>query len=260
MSKTLQAAREIGLNNSEEADSAEYPGLRMVDMLAGIISRLLKCLSDSLRYQSLDEGISKKILSEKWFHLDEIQLGLYKKLYWLICECQPAWYKSYCGVYSDDLVVFNALLGYMNNFESVEQIWGDIGMQGEYFNTFACERLARYFEQRSCKLPIEPVTYLDEEVYLNPREGKVFVDSNKQPLLTLQEGFQTFDVLSVGVDRRFIPLITILKNGKSECFRLLDELAEWASTVVGMAAKGTNLFPSKVIFSIIDGRYYADIL
>lgn len=61
-SKTLKAAREIGLYNSDEADSTECQGLRMADMMAGIISKLLKGLRDSLQYQSLDESINKKIL------------------------------------------------------------------------------------------------------------------------------------------------------------------------------------------------------
>ena len=38
-SKTLKAACEIGLYNSSEANSIELPGLRMADMLAGIISK-----------------------------------------------------------------------------------------------------------------------------------------------------------------------------------------------------------------------------
>lgn len=79
-SKTLKASREIGLNNSNEANSTKYPGLRMADMMAGIISKLMKGLCDSLRYQSLDEGISKKILDNGWFCLNEVQLELYKKL------------------------------------------------------------------------------------------------------------------------------------------------------------------------------------
>ena len=109
-SKTLNTARSIGLENSYEADSTKYPGLRISDMLAGIISKLLKGLCDSLRYQSVEDGINKKVLDPTWFNLSEEQLNLYKNLYRLICEWQPAWYKSYAGIYSDDLVVFNALL------------------------------------------------------------------------------------------------------------------------------------------------------
>ena len=259
-SKTLKSAREIGLDNSDEADSTEYPGLRMADMMAGIISKLLKGLCDSLRYQSLDESINKKILDVGWFCLNEIQLELYKKLYRLICEWQPAWYKSYSGIYSDDLVVFNALLNFMSHFESVEQLRANIDMQGEQFNAFACGQLARYFDQRRCKLPIEPVIPFDEESYLNERGGKVYFDSRKQRLLPLYEGSQIFDVLSVGVDQKFTPTVTILKDGESECFRLPNELSEWACSVIGMAAMGMNLFPAKVIFSNVNGRYYADIL
>ena len=232
----------------------------MADMMAGIISKLLKGLCDSLRYQSLGESTNKKILDTGWFCLNEVQLGLYKKLYRLICEWQPAWYKSYSGIYSDDLVVFNALLNFMNHFESVEQIRADIDMQGEYFNAFACEQLTRYFNQRRCKLPIEPVIPFDEESYLNQRGGKVYFDSRKQLLLPLHGGSQTFDVLSVGVDQKFTPTVTILKDGEPECFRLPNELSEWACRVVGMAAMGMNPFPAKVTFSNITGRYYVDIL
>ena len=259
-SKTLKSAREIGLNNSDEANSTNHPGFRIADMMAGIISKLLKGLCDSLRYQSLDESINKKILDVGWFCLNEFQLELYKKLYRLICEWQPAWYKSYSGIYSDDLVVFNALLNFMNHFESVEQLRANIDMQGEYFNAFACEQLARYFDQRRCKLPIEPVIPFDEESYLNERGGKVYFDSRKQRLLPLYEGSQIFDVLSVGVDQKFTPTVTILKDGESECFRLPNELSEWACSVIGMAAMGMNLFPAKVIFSNVNERYYADIL
>ena len=259
-SKTLKAAREVGLDNSDEANSTKYPGLRMADMMAGIISKLLKGLCDSLRYQSLDESTSKKILGTGWFCLNEVQLELYKKLYRIICEWQPAWYKSYSGIYSDDLVVFNALLNFMNHFESVEQIRADIDMQGEYFNAFACEQLARYFERRSFKLPVEPVIPFDEESYLNQRGGKVYFDSKKQPLLPLHGISRTFEVLSVGVDQNFTPTVTVLEDGESVCFRLPEELSEWACNVVGMALMGIRIFPANVTFSKVNGMYDAEIL
>lgn len=259
-SKTLKAAREVGLENSYEANSMKYPGLRIADMMAGIISKLLKGLCDSFRYQSLDESTNKKILGTGWFCLSEVQLELYKKLYRIICEWQPAWYKSYSGIYSDDLVVFNALLNFMNHFESVEQIRANIGLQGEYFNAFACDQLARYFERRKCKLPVEPIIPFDEESYLNQRGGKVYFDSKKQPLLPLPGIPRTFEVLSVGVDQNFTPTVTVLKNGVPVCFRLPEELSEWACSVVGMAAMGIKLFPAKVTFSKVKGQYFADIL
>ena len=156
--------------------------------------------------------------------------------------------------------VFNALLNYMNHFESAEQIQSNITMQGEYFNAFACEQLARYFEVRKCKLPIEPVALFDQESFINDRGAKVFIDSKKQPFIQLTEGSQVFEVLSVGADQRLTPTATILKNGNPECFQLPAELSEWVTNMVGFAAMGMNLFPAKVVFTYLNGKYYADIL
>ena len=78
--------------------------------------------------------------------------------------------------------------------------------------------------------------------------------------MPLHKGSQIFDVLSVGVDQKFTPTVTILKDGESECFRLPNELSEWACSVIGMAVMGMSFFPAKVIFSYVSGRYYADIL
>lgn len=145
-SKTLQAAHLMGLQNTIEINSLSSCGIRMADMTAGIMTKLLKSLCDSLCYHSIEEGMQKKLLDAKWFHMNEAQLKLYKKLYKIICEWDHAWYKSYAGIYSDDLVTFIALLNYMNHFESVEQIHDkDLSMQGEYFNSFLCDQLSQRF-------------------------------------------------------------------------------------------------------------------
>ena len=43
-------------------------------------------------------------------------------------------------------------------------------------------------------------------------------------------------------------------------YRLPEDYGEWAMNVVGMANMGEKLFPCKVVFSLIDGRYLVDIL
>ena len=147
-SQTLQAAHSIGLHNTIEADSLSTCGIRIADMLAGIITKLLKALCDALRYHSLEEGTTKKLLDPRWFQINEKQYALYKKLYEIVCEWDPAWYKSYAGIYSDDLTTFIALLGYMNRFESVKQIYASkLNMQSEYFNGYVYELLHQRFEE-----------------------------------------------------------------------------------------------------------------
>lgn len=260
-SRTMQAACEIGLSNVTEENSKDSCGLRMADMMAGIISKLLKALCDELHYHSIAEGAEKKLLNAKWFKLNETQLDLYKRLYKIICEWDNVWYKSYAGIYSDDLVCFIGLLGYMAHFENKEQIINEtLEMQGEYFNGYVCQQLSDYFNRRRSKLPIDFIDKNDEEYFLNRRGAKVYFDITKQPVLEIAEGSQTEMVLSVGMDKSGIPLITISNDGNPICYRLPEELSDWAYTAIGMANMGENLFPSQVVFTKEKNRYFADIL
>ena len=261
VSRTMLAACEIGLANVTEENSKDSYGLRIADMMAGIISRLLKALCDELHYRSIEEGTKKKMLDTRWFQLNEVQLNLYKKLYTIICKWDNAWYKSYTGIYSDDLICFIGLLSFMAHFEDKEQIVNEkLEMQSEYFNGYVCHELADYFNRRQNKLPIDFIDENNGDCFLNRRGAKVYYDITKQPILQIVEGSQTEMVLSVGMGKLGIPLITISKEENPICYRLPEELREWVYTVIGMANMGENLFPSKVVFSKRKNRYYADIL
>lgn len=148
-SRTMQAAVVMGLSNVTEKNSKDSYGLRMADMMVGIISKLLKSLCDELHYHSFAEGTEKRLLNAKWFQLNETQLELYKKLYKIICEWDNAWYKAYAGIYSDDLVCFIGLLGYMSHFENSEYIVNEkLKAYGEYYNGYVCQQLFDYFKLR----------------------------------------------------------------------------------------------------------------
>lgn len=259
-SRTMKAAFVMGLSNVTEQNSNDSYGLRMADMMAGIISKLLKSLCDELHYHSIAEGTEKKLLNAKWFQLKETQLDLYKKLYKIICEWDNAWYKSYAGIYSDDLVCFIGLLGYMARFENSEQIVNEkLEMQGEYFNGYVCQQLSDYFNRRRNKLPIDFIDKNDD-YFLNRRGAKVYFDITKRPILQIAEGSQMKMVLSVGMDKSGIPLITVSNEDNPICYRLPEELSDWALTVIRMANMGENLFPSQVVFTKEKNRYCADIL
>ncbi len=49
----------MGLSNVTEENSKDICGLRMADMMVGIISKLLKSLCDELHYPSIAEGVEK---------------------------------------------------------------------------------------------------------------------------------------------------------------------------------------------------------
>lgn len=258
---TLNSARFVGLQNVTEEDSKEYVGIRMADMLAGLISKLMQSLKMSLTSDYKVGKIEKTLLDSGWFAMSQRQLDLYKKLYRVICVNNHYWYKTYAGIYFDDLVAFVSLLQYINHFESMDEIRnGQLDMQPEYYNAFVCDSLQERYKIMRNKLPIEPILDDDKEYYYNQRGAKVYKNIDCQPLLPLQEGRNKYLVLSVGFEKRGVPLATIFENGNPICYRLPDEYYEWALTVVGMANSGEKFFPEEVVFSLVDGRYYVDIL
>lgn len=150
----------------------------------------------------------------------------------------------------------------MAHFENPEQLVVNekLEMQSEYFNGYVCQQLSDYFNRRQSKLPIDFIDKNDEAYFLNRRGAKVYYDITKHPVLQIAEGSQTEMVLSVGMDKSGIPLITISNDGNPICYRLPVELSDWAYTVIGMANMGENLFPSQVVFTKEKNRYFADIL
>ena len=257
---TAKAAEREGLTSVSEADSLDFCGIRMADFLAGLISKLMKALHNALSYISEEEQVCKKILDSSWFDISEKQLSLYKRLHYVAVDLNKSWYKTFSGIYSDDLIVLIALLNFMSHFESVEAMKSDIAMQGEYFNAYACELLSEDYKRTQNKLSIDPVKSTSKDYFLNQQGAKVYFDINKQPLLEITEDRIVCDVLAVGCSREMIPLVTIAEAGNVKCYRFPIELSEWARVLVGLANMGENLFPSKVMFTKANGGVYADFL
>jgi len=259
--KTVRAAMSAGVKNVDDVESTNHFGIRMADMMAGVLGKLMKSLCKALHPNDPDI-IQKTILSENWFTLSDQQLSLYKKLHHIICELNNAWYKSFAGIYADDLVCLNSLMNFINHFTDVHEIKKDLVMQGEYFNAYVCEALSEDFKRKSSKLPIEPVSAESHKVgfFMNQRGAKVYYDVNKQPILLIPEGSINYKVLSVGVDKNWGPLITVEERNMPVYYRLPEQLMEWVFSAVLMADLGDNLFPTEVIFSNQQGQYYVDIL
>ena len=259
--KTVLAAKEAGLNNVDDEESDKHFGIRMADMMAGILGKLMKSLCKAIHPTNPDI-VQKTVLSSEWFNISEVQLTLYKKLYHVICELNNSWYKSFAGTYADDLVCTNALLNFMNHFSSTDEIKASLNMQGEYFNAYACEALSEDYLRKTLKLPITPIpkSNANKDYFLNQRGAKVYYDISKQPLLPIPDGRIQYNVLSVGFDRNRIPLITIDNRGACECYRLPLQLFEWSFTMLALANAGENPFPSKVVFTRQKNQYFAEVL
>lgn len=146
--KTLNSAGKVGLKNFTDGDSKQYFGIRMADMFAGLMTKIMKELSTSLKPSDVNNYTKKCLLDEKWFVLDERQLGLYKKLFHVVWEVNNAWYKFFSGIFSDDLIEFTTLLAFLNHFNNAEEIKNDgYRMQAEYYNYNVCERLLKEYKR-----------------------------------------------------------------------------------------------------------------
>ena len=259
--KTVLAAREVGLINVDDEKSDKHFGIRMADMLAGLVGKLMKALCKAI-HPTNTEVVEKTILCDKWFDLTEDKLVLYKKLHHVICELNTSYYKSFAGIYADDLVCFNALLNFMNHFVNSNEIKSNIKMQGEYFNGFACTSLAKDYQRKQSKLPIDPIpiSNSNKDYFFNQRGAKVYFDTNKQGRISIPEGKIKYKVLSVGFDNDMIPLVTVEEQGIPMCYRLPIQLAKWAFTMVALANTGESLLPSEVLFTKRNNQYFVDIL
>lgn len=154
-SHTSNSARYMGLKNVTEEDSKDCVGIRMADMLAGLISHFMRSLGGSLIGNYKDGKIKKTLLDSGWFAVDQRQLDLYKKLYKIICENNNYWYKSFAGIYADNLISFVALLQFMNHFSDTNEIRnGKLEMQPEYYNSFVCEKLEGHYNTLRNRVPL----------------------------------------------------------------------------------------------------------
>lgn len=262
-SNTLIAARKADINEVTEDDSKDHIGIQIADMLAGIISKFIKTLEDDFQYKNIEETTSKKLLSKKWFSINENQLNLYKKMYAIVMLNNNSWFKTYSGIYADNFIQFISLLEYFNDYKSFEEYQKvDLGLHSEYYNALVCHILEDHFSRMRSKLPI---TSVDDNngVFYNEKGARCYIDWTKHEFLEIpkDEGGKVHNVLSVGFFGNMEqPSLTIEHNGQVNCYLLPIDLLDWAITCISFSSMGEKLFPNKVKFGVINDIYYAEIL
>ncbi|PCD98147.1 hypothetical protein CKY11_14750 [Enterococcus hirae] len=143
---TLNAAKKLGFINAIELDSKNSVGIRLADMIAGIISKLLKSIRKALDYKDETEYTTKKLLDKKWFDLNEEQYNLYKQLFYILSHLHNVYYKSFSGIYADDFVILISFLGYINNFSNYNDFVNCKDDKSEILNSITFLRLQNYYK------------------------------------------------------------------------------------------------------------------
>ena len=244
--KTAAVARELGFHAVREVDSVDCFGVRMADMLVGILGKLLKAMRAELSYQSKDDEVKKNLFGEKWFDLDDARLGLYKRLRQILLCFDRCWYKPYAGVYSDDLVVLIALLNYLDGFENAGQLLAKAGSHAETFNVFCCESLNQHFKRMGVGMPLTGVARSPEALF----RSRLRVTD--EPIV--------YNVVTVAFADDGAPMVVVRESGEDVAYALPDELAGWAAMLLAGGDATGLLFPGYVQFQIANGHFCADIL
>lgn len=255
--QTLKAAIDCGFKKSYQRKSDDEMGVRIADILAGLINGFLKSLISATKYN--DENIKKKLLDNQWFKLNGSQFNCYNKMYQIIIMQNNSWFKTYCTDYSDPFLYLICLLNYIEQ-NGLDYLKKNADVNNEYLNTYVCMCLNDRFSFIHSKLKIEPAVIVDD-YFVNQRGAKEYLTKEKRKSFVLQEGeIKKIYVLSAGIFHQTnTPTITILENGKPQAYDLPQELYEWALTLVGFANMGEKLLPAFVTFINMNGKYYADI-
>ena len=255
---TLKAAKECGFKESCEKDSKDEVGIRIADMLAGLINGFIKSILVSTSYICEKEPI-KKLIDKKWFELNDLQCNCYAKMQTIIIEQNESWYKTYCSSYSDPFLFLICLLNYVSQ-SGMDYLTKNTNMNNEYLNTYVCSCLQKRFEFMRSKLKVEPADIKDD-YFINKRGAREYLSSEKRATLLLKEGeTKRLFVLSAGIFHLTnTPTITVQTDDGPVAYDLPQELYDWTFSLVGFANMGTNLLPEYVVFTRKNDKYYADI-
>lgn len=261
--KTLNAAIQESISNASEQDSKNSIGIRISDIIAGIISRFITAINNALSYKDMSDGSNLKFLDDKWFLIDEKRFECYKLLKKVIVNLNSTWYKTYCTNYSDNFLYFICLINYFDSYDSFDE-YQKINIDDHKYNVngVALNALKERHTFLQNKLPIEPINkgFENSDFYYNQRGAKCFYDYSKHEVLLISKTGSRYEVLSVGFFGKMEKgCVTIDNNGTPVCYLLPDDLMEWAFTCVSFANRGEKLFPSLVTFTNYNGRNYADI-
>lgn len=245
--RTAAAARELGFDPVFQVDSKDCFGIRMADMLAGIVGKLLKAIRAELTYRSKDDELKKNLFDEKWFELDNARLELYKQLRKVLMLFDNCWYKTYGGVYSDDLVVLISLLNYLGNFEGAGALRANLDIHAEAFNTCCCMDLKLHFDKLEVGVPWRDAPNANSENLFRPRLrfGDEPIVRNAVKVMLAEDG---------------APMVVVRESGKDTVYVLPDGLVGWVSMLVSNEGLADLVLPCDVRFQVVNGRCCADML
>lgn len=104
------------------------------------------------------------------------------------------------------------------------------------------------------------------EFITNKQGAKIYRDINKHKFLVVpkiestSEDGKTYQVLAVGFNSDYKPLVTVKEGSKAIAYRLPEGLSDWAVHTVALARQGIKALPCDIEFGELPDGCYAEII
>lgn len=144
---TFAAAINNKLQSPYELDSISHFGVRISDMISGLIGKLIRSLHNSVIDDNSIENIEKKVIDISWFKLNDNQLELYKILNNII-KRNSLWSDFHTSIYADDVILLKTFLEFVAQFENSDEINLAIQQLPEQFNSLLIYELRDYYREK----------------------------------------------------------------------------------------------------------------
>lgn len=155
--RTYNAATNVLKDASlSQNDSMSTYGIRISDVLANFIGRMIESLDTSLGEKKIShikdletyDFKTRKLLSPNWFKLSQKNFDLYKLIYKILMIDNGNFWTVYGDIFVDYTMLFTSLIKYICTYDSFsEYLQVTILEHSEQFNTFSLEALEYKFNQ-----------------------------------------------------------------------------------------------------------------
>jgi len=125
----------------DSVKSEDTPGVRMADILAGLIAKILVPLNMDLGRDKDDLNNIKK-LPKEWFEMTDLSLTVIKKLQQLMFSRK---YQIIHGIYGDHFIALQSYVYFISKFKNVQEIEQQKDIVNEFHN-YLVSQLASYFK------------------------------------------------------------------------------------------------------------------
>ncbi len=141
------------LIDSEQKNSKLSIGVRTADMFVGIVGRIIKSFKNDRKepqLKNIDQikrelYVRKRLLSKKWFEIDEETFILYKRIGSFFSSA--TYWSSFTLYYGDDIIMLFSLFNYINSYDSYSDYKNDQEMHCEHYNAYVCNQIANLFHE-----------------------------------------------------------------------------------------------------------------